>query len=46
MTDFKPTLIVAISGGGLVPARILRTMIKVRGLLNAVSVWCHMAPLA
>mmetsp|Transcript_34899 Transcript_34899/g.77570 ORF Transcript_34899/g.77570 Transcript_34899/m.77570 type:complete len:253 (+) Transcript_34899:204-962(+) len=34
LSDFQPTLIVAISGGGLVPARLLRTYIKAKTSKN------------
>ncbi|ORY82542.1 putative xanthine-guanine phosphoribosyl transferase Xpt1 [Protomyces lactucae-debilis] len=34
LAEFKPDLIIAIGGGGFIPARILRTFLKVKGEKN------------
>ena len=34
MEQFKPTVIVAIAGGGLIPARLVRTFIKSKSYSN------------
>lgn len=39
LKDFKADLIVAISGGGLNPSRILRTFIKIPILVIGVSLY-------